>query len=812
MQTTTRTLLLGALLTLVAACAQEAGPPQKASFASIVAAAEQREGFYNLHWHAGDGKLYLEIAEFDTPFLYVSWLARGVGSNDLGLDRGQLGDTRVVRFQRSGPRVLLVQDNLDYRADSDDADERAAVQQSFAFSVLGGFDIAAEASDGRVLVDATEFFLRDAHGVGDSLKDSEEGDYKASPELSAIYLANTRAFPDNTEVEAIVTLTGKPTGKYLPTVVPDPTRVSVHIRHSLVRLPDDNYTPVPFEPRSGYFDPAFFGSFADYATPIHRPLHRAWLPRHRLEKKDPAAELSEAVEPIVYYLDRGAPEPVRSALLEGARWWNQAFEAAGYRDAFRVEVLPEGADPMDVRYNIIQWVHRATRGWSYGASVRDPRTGEIIKGHVTLGSLRVRQDYLLGEGLLQPYGGKDRSAEVEAFALARLRQLSAHEVGHTLGIAHNFAASVNDRASVMDYPHPLLKLDANGEVDISDAYGVGIGEWDKRVILFGYQDFPEGVDPNAGRAEIMSETLAMGLHNVADADSRSVGSAHPYGSLWDNGANAMDELENLTAVRRVVLDSFSDAVVREGRPLAQIEEALVPMYLLHRYQVQAVGKYLGGQYFDYALRGDGRPATRAVTRGEQERALKQLLDTLSVEFLALDSQLVAMIPPRPPGFQATRELFQRSTGSVFDPVAAAEASVKLTLDVLLNPERAARMNRMAGGGLPSFISVLDGLLEATWLSSSYRPHPVLKRAANDQVLMGLLTLAKNPAATMQVRAQALSALRKIEFRTRSVPGGEADWGAHYRAANSLAEQALEEPLSEERSSPKPPPGSPIGLE
>ncbi len=810
MHTITRILLLGTLLTLLAACAREASPPQQASFASIVGASDQRSGFYNLHWHAGDGKLYLEIAEFDSPFLYVSWLARGVGSNDLGLDRGQLGETRVVRFQRVGPRVLLVQDNLDYRAESDDVEERSAVQQSFAFSVLGGFDIAAEAGDGRVLVDATEFFLRDAHGVADSLKQSEEGDYKAAAELSSIYLANTRAFPDNTEIEAIVTLTGKPEGEYLPTVVPDPTQVSIHTRHSLVRLPDDGYTPVPFEPRSGYFDPAFSGSFADYATPIHQPLHRAWLPRHRLEKKDPSAELSEPVEPIVYYLDRGAPEPVRSALLEGARWWNQAFEAAGYRDAFRVEVLPEGADPMDVRYNVIQWVHRATRGWSYGSSVRDPRTGEIIKGHVTLGSLRVRQDYLLGEGLLQPYGDEDRSVEVEAFALARLRQLSAHEVGHTLGIAHNFAASVNDRASVMDYPHPLLKLDASGEVDISDAYGVGIGAWDKRVILYGYQDFPEGVDADAGRAEIMSDTLAMGLHNVADVDSRSVGSAHPYGSLWDNGANAMDELDKLTAVRRAVLDNFSDAVVRKGRPLAQIEEALVPMYLLHRYQVQAVGKYLGGQYFDYALRGDGQTGTRAVPAGEQQRALAQLLDTLSVEFLALDPELVAMIPPRPPGFQATRELFERSTGSVFDPVAAAEASARLTLDVLLNPQRAARMNRMAGDGLPSFISVLEGLLEQTWLSSSYRPHTVLRRAVNDQVLVALLALSQNPDATLHVRAQALRALREIAFVTKASPG-EPDWNAHYRAANSLVEKALEAPLPEEWSAPKPPPGSPIGL-
>ncbi len=814
MHTITRLLTLIALSALLGACAQEAAEPAPGnSFNSIVAAAEAREGFYNLYWHGGDGKLYLEISEFDSPLLYVSWLARGVGSNDLGLDRGQLGDTRVARFQRIGPRVLLTQDNLDYRAESEDPDERAAVQQSFAFSVLGGFDVAAEASDGRVLVDATDFFLRDAHGVADRLKARNEGDYKAAADLSSIYLANTRAFPDNTEVEAIVTLTGKPKGQYLPTVVPDPTHVSVHVRHSLVRLPDDNYTPVPYEPRSGYFDPAFYGQFADYATPIHERLHRAWLPRHRLEKKNPEADMSEAVEPIVYYLDRGAPEPVRSALLDGARWWNQAFEAAGYKDAFRVEVLPEGADPMDVRYNIIQWVHRATRGWSYGASVRDPRTGEIIKGHVTLGSLRVRQDYLLGEGLLQPYGDDDRSGEVEAFALARLRQLSAHEVGHTLGIAHNFAASVNDRASVMDYPHPLLKLDADGEVDISDAYGVGMGDWDKRVIIYGYQDFPEGVDADAGRAEIMAATLASGLHYVADVDSRSVGSAHPYGSLWDNGANAMDELDNLSAVRRKVLDNFSAAVVREGRPLAQIEEALVPMYLLHRYQVQAAGKYLGGQYFDYALRGDGQTGTRPVPPAQQQRALEQLLGTLSEDFLALDPELVAMIPARPPGFQATRELFDRNTGSVFDPLAAAEASARLTLDVLLNPQRAARMNRMASQQRPDFLGVLEALLARTWLDQTVEGMSKLsplRLTVNDQVLAGLLALAQNADASMHVRAQTYWALERIAGAR--APTGDLNSRAHYLAAKRLVEQALEAPLPEEWKAPTPPPGSPIGLE
>jgi hypothetical protein len=823
MRRSTLAALVAVVLPVILSACGSGTPPGREgqSFASLTEAARDlsaspEEGsFVPLYWRDDQGKLYLHLRELDSPFLYVSWLARGVGSNDLGLDRGQLGQTRVVRFRRSGPRVLMFQDNLGFRADTDVPAERDAVAESFAFSVIGGFDVVADDGERGVLIDATDFFLRDAHGVSERLAQREEGDFTAQPELSAIYLPRTRGFPDNTEVEAVVTLTGKPTGDYLPTVAPDATHVSVHVHHSLVRLPDDGYTPLPFEPRSGFFGPDYAGGFHNYASPIDAPLKQAWLPRHRLEKRDPQAAVSEPVEPIVYYLDRGAPEPVRSALLEGARWWDQAFAAAGYRDAFQVKLLPEGADPMDVRYNVIQWVHRATRGWSYGMSVRDPRTGEIIKGHVTLGSLRVRQDLLLAEGLLLPYGKQDRAAEAQDLALARLRQLSAHEVGHTLGIAHNFAASVNDRASVMDYPHPLIRLDESGAIDLGAAYAEGIGAWDRRAILFGYQDFPEGVDAESARADILRETLSMGLHYVGDADSRSVGSAHPLGSLWDNGANAIDELQRLGVVRRAVLDRLSEAVLQPGRPMAQIEEALVPMYLLHRYQVQAAGKYLGGQYFEYALRGDGQvPVTKVVPGPEQRRALQALLDTVGPAYLALNPALVALIPGRPPGYPATRELFQRSTGSVFDPLAPAEAAVALTLEVLLNAERAARMNRLreVDASLPGFASVLDELLGRSWLRDSVDAEgAALQRTVNEAVLAALMTLAKNPGTTPQVRAQAMDALSRIADFPRPSALDDADWRAHFGAAKRLAEQALKAPLPEDPVPLTPPPGSPIGL-
>jgi uncharacterized protein DUF5117/uncharacterized protein DUF4953 len=470
------------------------------------AGTEKFAGYFNLYWDAKQGKLWLEIDKWGTEFLYQSGLSAGIGSNDIGLDRGQLGATRIVRFERSGPKILLLQENLDYRAVSNDADERRAVRDSFAESALWGFTVAAEEKD-HALVDATEFFLRDAHGVPAALRRTKQGAYHLDASRCAIYHPQTRNFPLNTEVEATLTFAGDDPGQWVHQVTPSPESITVREHHSFVQIPPPGYKPRAYDPRS-----SFFGiTYMDYAAPISEPIVKRFIARHRLEKKDPKAAVSEPVQPIVYYLDRGAPEPIRSALLEGARWWNQAFEAAGYKNAFRVELMPEGSDSMDLRYNVIQWVHRATRGWSYGAGVIDPRTGEIIKGHVTLGSLRVRQDYLIAEGLLAPYGkGRPVSPKMQEMALARLRQLAAHEVGHTLGLMHNYSASTVNRSSVMDYPPPYVKLGADGTPDLSEAYATGIGEWDKVSIAFGYQDLPPGADEHAALNKILLDAFARG--------------------------------------------------------------------------------------------------------------------------------------------------------------------------------------------------------------------------------------------------------------------------------------------------------------
>jgi hypothetical protein len=810
------TVLHRAAMALALACALLAGPgislAQSGALAEKTKDTQKFAGYFNLYWDAKAGKLWLEIDKWDTEFLYQSGLPAGVGSNDIGLDRGQLGATRIVRFERSGPKVLLVQENLNFRAVSSDADERRAVHDSFAESALWGFTITAEES-GRVLVDATDFFLRDAHNVVNALKRSKQGAYKLDASRSAIYLPNTKNFPLNTEVEATLTFAGDEPGKWVRDVTPDPSAITVREHHSFVQLPPPGYKPRVYDPRS-----SFFGiSYMDYATPVSEPIVKRFAARHRLAKKDPSATTSEPVEPIVYYLDRGAPEPIRSALLEGARWWNQAFEAAGYKNAFRVELLPEGADMMDLRYNVIQWVHRATRGWSYGMGVIDPRTGEIIKGHVTLGSLRVRQDYLIAAGLLAPYEkGKPASPKMQQMALARLRQLAAHEVGHTLGLEHNYSASTVNRSSVMDYPPPLAKLAADGSVDLSDAYATGIGEWDKVSIAWGYQDFPAGTDETAALNKTLLDAYGRGLRFLTDQDARSAGSSSSLAHLWDSGANAVDELNRLMQVRAAALKRFGENNIREGAPLATIEDALVPTFMLHRYQVEAASKLVGGMDYTFAVRGDGQVPTTIVAPGEQRRALAAVLATLKPSALALPESLLQIIPPRPPDYERGREHFKIHTSPAFDALAPAEAAAQHTLQFLFNPERAARLVEFHARDStnPGLQEVLDVTVAATWKS----PHPAgyqgeIARVVDSVVLYDLIGLAADERATTQVRAIASLEIDQLKGWLNSAKASASDPAqkAHLAYAAMQVEQFQKDPKKLDLPAPsEPPDGPPIG--
>lgn len=740
---------------------------------------DHHSGFIDVYYSSASGDVYLLIDNLGEPFIFQSSMPRGVGSNDIGLDRGELGNTRLVQFERYGKKVLLKQINTVYRAQSSNAAEQASVVEAFAQSVIAGFDVVA-ADDQRVIVKYTDFLLSDVDRLATDFAAKEQGEFKVDAARSAVYPGNTKAFPDNTELEALVTFSGTKPGEYVQQVTPDANSVSVHLHHSLVRLPDDGYQARVFHPYSGFWKV----SYQDYSAPITESMEVRSIPRHRLRKKDAQAETSEAVEPIIYYLDPGVPEPVLSALRDGALWWNQAFEQIGYKDAFQVKMLPEGADPMDVRYNVIQWVHRATRGWSYGSSVRDPRTGEIIKGHVTLGSLRVRQDYLIALGLTSPFTGNTaatNTANTDAqkqMALARIRQLSAHEVGHTIGLAHNFAASANGRASVMDYPHPNAQV-TEGKVTLDDAYGVGLGAWDHHAVAYGYQDYENSDAEQKGLAHIIASGRAKGLSYQSDPDARSALSANAEGHLWDGGEDPVQELKRLSEVRALALRNFGLNSIPVGTSLASLEETLVPIYLLHRYQLDAAAKLLGGVHYEYELKGDySTPkGVRAVSGDRQREAMAAMISTLSSDFLHIPEAITELIPPKAYGDTRTRENFTGRTGLTFDPLSAAEAAAAYSLSLILNTHRLNRMSlqKARAADLPGVTELVNQVFSAT-LNVASSETQSLQTRVNYLVLNQLMNTAADPELAPEVRAELLHELKAVGKRlgrkSRNIHGQE----------------------------------------
>jgi hypothetical protein len=818
---------------------QPAGPPP--TIETRTAGFQKIDGYLPLYWDERTGSLWMEINKFDTEMLYATGLTAGLGSNDIGLDRGQSGQGRVVTFQRVGPRVMMVQPNYTFRASSTNPDERRAVEDAFAKSILWGFTVAAE-SNGSVLVDATDFFLRDSTNVGARLR---PGTYRVDRTRSAFDLPWTKGFPKNSEIDTILTFASEAAGGgrgggggpaqgppsvggavpgggggggfggglfsgSVASVTPSADSVTLRVHHTFAELPDSDYKPRYDDPRAGYGGL----QYVDYAAPLGTPMVQHLLRRHRLEKVDPSARVSDPKKPIVYYVDRGAPEPIRNALLEGARWWNQAFEAAGFRNAFRVELLPEGADPMDIRYNMINWVHRSTRGWSTGATISDPRTGEIIKATVELGSLRDRQDYLIFEGLLAPYkDGTENPDVLTKTALARVRQLAAHEVGHTLGLGHEYYNSAKGRISVMDYPHPLEKLNADGTIDLSQAYAVGIGDWDKVAIAYGYSEFPKGTNEKAALDKILDDAWKQDLIYMTNQDTDST----PRSDQWNNGVGLEmgAELNRIMKVRRAALNRFDETVIRKDAPMATMEEALVPLYMYHRYAVEAAASTVAGQDFIYGFRGDDRIPTKWVPLAQQKAALDALVATLQPSELALPKNALLKIPPRPAGWGMHRELFARYTGDTFDPISPAAIAADVTIGFLLQPDRAARMvaQHAIDPSLPGLGEVIDMLTKGTFgaTGTATTPYEQEIRRASSRALVERLEWLAGGAPMPQVRAMASAALAKLQNPAMSTPITPED-EAFNRLTAADIKRFLERPMEPMRTPTTydAPPGAPIG--
>lgn len=740
------------------------------SFAQVIPTISEKtknmkafNGFITYYWDESTGKIWLQIDKLDQEILYQTSLPAGLGSNDVGLDRGSMGNTSVVKFNRVGNKVLMIEPNYSYRAVSGGEAEKRAVEQSFAQSTLWGFSIAAETS-GSVLVDATDFIIRDVLKVSNRLRSLKQGSYNLDASRSVMYQPRTKNFPLNTEFEASLTFTNADgqTGNFVNSVSPSPEAITLRVHHTFAQLPDANFQTRLYDARSPYITNSFF----DYSSPVNEPIQKNMILRHRLEKKDPSAAMSEAVKPIIYYLDNGTPEPIRSALLEGASWWNQAFEAAGFINAFQVKILPEDADPMDLRYNMIHWVHRSTRGWSYGGAVVDPRTGEIIKGNVSLGSLRVRQDYLIAQALLAPFENDalPKDDKMLKMALQRLKQLSAHEIGHTIGLMHNYISSAQNRASVMDYPPPMVTLNSKNEIDLSDAYTNEIGDWDKVSIQYGYTQFPSGTDEAKALDKILTDAAKKGLTFISDRDARDPAGLHPSAHLWDNGNDPIKELKKLMKIRSIALSNFGLNNIPKGTPVAMLEDLLVPLYLFHRYQVEAVSKQVGGMNYSYAVKGDGQITTSPLSKEAQLDALKALSACMEPQFLTIPENIVKLIPPRPAGFGYTKELFTRKTGLAFDPLAAAETAADMPLSFLFNVNRLNRMVQFQvsnnGLGIDEMINLL---IEKTWKASRLKGMEGLIQKQNEQLLLTyLLSSSINENASFASKAQILQALDTLK--------------------------------------------------
>ncbi|PKG58440.1 zinc-dependent metalloprotease [Shewanella sp. GutDb-MelDb] len=773
---------------------------------TIIKKSQAATGFINLFYEKASGDLYMEANKLNQPFLLLTSLPHGVGSNDIGLDRGQLGRTRMVQFERHGPYLILKQLNTAYRADTDNAAEQRAVKEAFAESVLWRGKLV---TGKRNLVSINDLVVSDLHGISDVLEQTKQGSYQLDKTKSLILPEGVKSFERNSDVDVLLTFNSAKEGNYVAQVTPDAKHMSVRLRYSFIALPEEQYQARSYHPMSGYLS----DDYLDYGTRVDQDIRQRFLLRHRLEKVTPGAAPSQVVKPITYYLDPGVPEPIRSALLEGASWWEDAFTEAGFINGFKVELLPEDADPQDVRYNVIQWVHRATRGWSYGSAVTDPRSGEIIKGHVTLGSQRVRQDHLIARGLTA--GWEDRAAADDAamaLSLARIRQLAAHEVGHTLGLDHNFAASSNNNASVMDYPHPMVTINGD-KIDITKPYDEGIGAWDKYTVAYGYAEYSDPAQEKAALKDMRAEVERQGLRYIGEADSRGAGASNAYASLWDNGNDPVAELTRLSAVRAKAIQDFSATALLAEQPKGELSDAFVPIYLLTRFQITAAAKFIGGTDYTYGDGVDGK-SWHYLAPALQQQALQAILATLAPSELAISESLQEMLVPKAGNYSNTRESFHSGLGVVADPLGMAEVLSRHALSQIFVPERINRINQAYLNDKEqwSVSKVTDKVLAKTvFADMPTGPELGVWMRVNAVTVDVLLAAYHDDKTRPEVKAQLAERLgymvKQLKRKVKRVSAYEA---AHFAWLQQGIEKGLNDPKLKLIAHPLPmPPGSPI---
>jgi hypothetical protein len=811
-------LALAPALTASAQANPQRQPDQQqpaTSIAARTAGLDKLDGFIPLYVDSRQGKLYAELPRDGTRALFWTMLATGLGSNPVGLDRGASGDEQVVRFQREGDRILMIFENNAFRTSLDDPAHRRSIEESFPASTVAALPVVA-LEGGRLLVDLTDVAYRDWNDVAGTLARSNQGSYSVARDRSYIDRSHTAAHPGNTEIDVALTFAaGARPGSIVNRITPDGRAFTLRQHLTLLPLPE-GYRPRAMDPRVGYFGV----TFKDYGQPIQRGLEQRWIARHRLERVNPGDPNSPFREPIVYYVDRGIPEPVRTALLDGVRWWSEAFDRAGLKGAFRAELLPEGADPMDARYNVVQWENRNERGWSVGGSLGDPRTGEILKGMARLDSHRARTDYNIFAALM----GADATAADTAFVLARVRQVGSHEVGHTLGLAHNYIASINERASVMDYPAPRARLTASGQIDLASAYAVGPGDYDVWAIRWGYGIFPPGTERDS-LAAIVAEGLRKGYLYLSDADARPEYASDPRTSLWDDAATPMEFLQRQVAVRRVALDRFGLRNIAVGEPIATLEERLAPLYFFHRFAINGVTKAIGGLEYAYAVRGDNQTESKPVSGARQRAALSALLAELQPSELAIPDTVITLIGPRPSGYSGAvnnsnspvGELFRGRTDPAFDELSAARTLAQMIVDGILQRERAARLVAFAtrAPNMLTLVETVDSLVARTWNQRDATPKAAaLRRVAQRAVADRLLALAADTSAAPEVRAVAEFEIARLRpDAARRAQSGDTMSRAHWAAiAGDFARWIDRRELPAPTPALLAPPGDPFGME